>query len=606
MNILVPDSWLREYLKTKATPSQIKEYLSLCGPSVERITKDRVYEIEITSNRPDSMSIFGVAREAAAILPRFGIPAKLALQGVSLKGKESHQRKLKLTVKTDSKLNPRWTSVVFDDVNVGVSPKWLSEWLELSGIRSINNVIDVTNFLMRAFGQPAHVFDYDTISGHSMKLRASKKREKITTLDGKTHTLPGDDIVIEDGSGKLIDLCGIMGGKNSSVTDKTTRVILFLQTYDPSHIRKTSMMVSHRTEAASLFEKGLDTESIMPVFLKGVSMMQELTGGKIASAVTDMYPSPYKSNIVSVNLSKIVSYIGDITEAEIKKILEPLGFTVKKDLHVVVPSFRRDVTLDVDIIEEIARIYGYHNITSTLPKGELPMTIQNPMLFWEEETKIRLRDWGYTELLTYSMISEEQMDTFVLDKSKAYKISNPLSNEWLYMRPSLLPSVLSAVKQNLNIREDLKLFELSFVYELRQNDLPLEKPMLIVVWTGKKYPEAKGLAEALFDVFGIPFPEAIKEYGSIEILAGEITVLYLDFSRLVANAKPIKTYKPIPKYPPIVEDLAFVVPEQFEVGPLIALLKKAHPLPHRPHSAHRRKPPRRNPHAGVPGFPAKR
>lgn len=206
------------------------------------------------------------------------------------------------------------------------------------------------------------------------------------------------------------------------------------------------------------------------------------------------------------------------------------------------------------------------------------MTIQNPMLFWEEETKIRLRDWGYTELLTYSMISEEQMDTFVLDKSKAYKISNPLSNEWLYMRPSLLPSVLSAVKQNLNIREDLKLFELSFVYELRQNDLPLEKPMLIVVWTGKKYPEAKGLAEALFDVFGIPFPEAIKEYGSIEILAGEITVLYLDFSRLVANAKPIKTYKPIPKYPPIVEDLAFVVPEQFEVGPLIALLKKAHPL----------------------------
>ena len=196
MNILVPDSWLREYLKTKATPSQIKEYLSLCGPSVERITKDRVYEIEITSNRPDSMSIFGVAREAAAILPRFGIPAKLALQGVSLKGKESHQRKLKLTVKTDSKLNPRWTSVVFDDVNVGVSPKWLSEWLELSGIRSINNVIDVTNFLMRAFGQPAHVFDYDTISGHSMKLRASKKREKITTLDGKTHKLPPPPIFI--------------------------------------------------------------------------------------------------------------------------------------------------------------------------------------------------------------------------------------------------------------------------------------------------------------------------------------------------------------------------------------------------------------------------
>lgn len=612
MNILVPDSWLREYLKTKATPSQIKDYLSLCGPSVERLTKDNVYEIEITSNRPDAMSVFGIAREAAAILPRFGIAA--ALINAPQPAKIQTSKKLKLTIKTDSKLNPRWTSVVFDNVTVKASPTWLSSWLELTGIRSINNVIDITNFLMRAYGQPAHVFDYDAITGHSMTLRASRKGEKLTTLDGKTHTLPGDDIVIADGSGKLIDLCGIMGGKNSSVTDKTTRVVLFLQTYDPSHIRKTSMALAHRTEAAGLFEKGLDPEQVMPVFLKGIEMMRELTGGNVASAITDIYHHPYKASTVSVKRSKVYSYIGDIRDGEIKEILTSLGFKLGSDLkkkrsdpviHVKVPSFRRDVSIDVDIIEEIARIFGYHNIGSMLPEGELPMTTSDPELSWEEEIKIRLRDWGYTELLTYSMISEEQMNIFNLDKPKAYKIANPLSNDWVYMRPVLWPSILAAIKQNLNHQKTLRIFEIGNAYVYREADLPKEMPVLVVAWTGNKFREAKGLAETIFSLLGLEIPKPgvekmslhnwddkrrllLGKYGTVSEVNSEllhtlgieqsITVLDLLLPLLVADARPIKTYMPIPKYPPIVEDLAFVVPERFEVGPLIDTLKKAHPL----------------------------
>ncbi|MBI3560055.1 hypothetical protein HY087_02930, partial [Candidatus Gottesmanbacteria bacterium] len=277
MNILLPDSWLREYLKTKATPKQIKEYLSLCGPSVERIHEtdgEQVYDVEITSNRPDAMSVVGIAREAAAILPRFGITAKLINDPYDIKGLTLKTKKVKpfeaktLIIKTDPVLNPRWTSVIIDNVTVGPSPVWLKKRLEATGIRSLNTIVDVTNYIMRSYGQPVHAFDYDQVlpknGVRTMILRASKKGERVTTLDGKTYTLPGDDIVMEDGSGRIIDLCGIMGAQNSSVKISTKTIVLFMQTYEPTHIRKTSMSLSHRTEAAGLFEKGLDPELVYP------------------------------------------------------------------------------------------------------------------------------------------------------------------------------------------------------------------------------------------------------------------------------------------------------------------------------------------------------
>ncbi len=613
MNILIPDIWLRTYLKTKATPLEIKEYLSLCGPSIERIYgegNECVYDIEITGNRPDAMSVMGVAREAATILPRFGIPATLT--GDPYREKvvfPQAKNDLKLTLKTDAELNPRWMSLIFDGVTVKTSPTWLTKYLELAGMRSLNNVVDITNFLMRAYGQPAHVFDYDAIEGHKMTLRASKKGEKLQTLDGKTHRLPGDDIVIEDKNGKLIDLCGIMGGENSSVTEHTKRVILFLQTYSPTHIRKTSMALGHRTEAAALFEKGLDTELVKPVFHKGMELMIELTGGKPASALIDLYPKPYKAVTVSVQLSKIHSYIGHISLKEIKETLAALGFRVQstnKAITVVVPSFRRDVTIDVDVIEEIARVYGYQNIPSRLPEHAPPTTLPDPILSWEESVKVRLRDWGYTELITYSMVSKELMVAFGSDLEKTYKIANPLSSEWEYMRPDLFMSMVPVLRENLKLTKSLRVFELSMVYRFRPNDLPEEIPTLTVVWSGNRFLEAKGLAETIFSLFGIPFPldltnEAgqpldwyshhrlsLSEYGSLGTLdyrmlqqngiTTPLTRLVLDFGKLVARANARNTYTPVPKYPPIMEDLSFIVPDEFYVGPLMAALRAAHPL----------------------------
>lgn len=619
MNILVPDSWLHEYLHTKATPEQIKEYLSLCGPSVERTHTaggEIIYNIEVTSNRPDSMSVVGIAREAAAILPRFGIAAKLAGDPYAEKVRPFQARnpKKSLRVKTDPELNPRWTSIVIENVTVKPSPDWLKKKLESTGIRSINNVIDITNYLMRAYGQPAHAFDFDAISGGkptaTMTLRASKKGERITTLDGKSHKLPGNDIVIEDAKGRLIDLCGIMGAQNSSITQTTKTVILFLQTYSPTHIRKTSMSLAHRTEAAALFEKETDSELVMPVFLEGVRLVGELTGGRAASKIYDIYPNPYKAQTASVARVKVDAYLGvHLPDKDIISILTSLGFPTKvssKDIRVSVPSFRRDVAIDVDIIEELARIYGYHNIQTKLPDTEPPVVTPDPVLGWEEEIKTRLRDWGYTELYTYSMISEELMDIFGLDKQKAYKIANPLSSEWVYMRPHLFPSVLACAKENLNIRSDFKAFELSMAYQYRPNDLPQEVPTLVVLWTGHKFLEAKGLAKALFHLFGMDIPEQthndirqpLRWYGATKLALGEfgsvgevntelltnmgihtpITRLFLDFGKLVAAAHPTKTYQPIPKYPASFEDIAFVLPDKTPIGPVMETVKATDPL----------------------------
>lgn len=616
MNILVPDSWLREFLITKASPADFQKYLSLCGPSVEKINKagkENIYDIEITGNRPDSMSILGIAREAAAILPRFGFSAKIINDPQLGKFRKSFSGPKKLNIKTNDKLNPRWVSVVLENVTVGPSPKWLKDRLEETGTRSLNNVVDVTNYLMKAYGQPAHAFDYDEIKSKngipSMILRASKKGEKLTTLDGQTHTLPGDDIVIEDGSGRLIDLCGIMGGKNSAIKDSTKNVVLFLQTYDPYHIRRTSMKLAQRTEAAARFEKGVDSEMIMSIFLTGIELISKLAGAKPASKIYDIYPHPFKEYKVSVSRENLDSNIGEkLTDAEIKNILTSLGFKTsvsQKKIVVTVPSFRRDVSINVDIIEEVARLYGYHNLKTKLPEGEPIISLPDKTLNWEEELKIRLRDWGFTELYTYSMISEKLMDLFGLDKNKAYKITNPLSEEWLYMRPHLAPSVLAAVKQNLTVRENLKVFELSMIYEYRPGDLPLEKPTFVVMWTGKKFREAKGLAEAIFKLFGLKFPENneksakafsiynnvylnLGEYGSLgeinERILSEmgidkpVTRLYLDFSVLTARANPTKKYVPIPKYPAGYEDLAFIVMPETEVGSMISAFKKIDPL----------------------------
>lgn len=294
MNILIPDSWLKEFLKTKVPAPEIARSLLLCGPSVERVKpadKDWIYDIEITTNRSDTASIIGIAREANAILPQFNYKSKLVLPEIKIPKKPKSSLPLKVTIKPAS-ICPRFSAIILDNVSIRPSPQLIKSRLEKAGIRSLNNMVDISNYLMLETGQPIHTFDYDQISGSTMKLRLSKPGETVTTLDNIKRTLPGGDIVIEDGKGKIIDLCGIMGAKNSAIRPETKKVIFFVQSYDPVLIRRTSMQLALRTEAAVRFEKGVDEKTIPEVIWRGLTMAREYCSARLASRLYDIYPNP--------------------------------------------------------------------------------------------------------------------------------------------------------------------------------------------------------------------------------------------------------------------------------------------------------------------------
>ena len=613
MNILIPDSWLREYLKTNAKPADIQRCLSLCGPSIERtetVGNDIIYDIEVTTNRVDSFSVYGIAREAAAILPEFGFSAKLLPLETSLPN-ISKLPKLDMRIKDPDTLCRRILAIKLTNVTLAPSPKWLQDRLTKVGQRPLNNIIDITNYVMWETGHPCHAFDYDRLKEKKIIVREAKYGEHMITLDGKRHTLRGGELVFDDGNGEIIDLPGVMGTQNTVVTSLTKNVLLFVENSDPAHIRSASMGLGIRTQAATINEKGPDPEDAYTAIVRAASLACEVAGGTIGSQLFDTYPGETKPKTVSVSHLKLVSYLGaDITPKRTMTILHNLGFSAtykSHGYHVIPPSWRlSDCQIPEDVIEEIARIYGYHNIPSKLPVGEPPVVLPDSALAWEEELKIRLRDWGYTEIVTYSMLSEEQMRLWGLDTQKTYKIANPLSSEWVYMRPKLWPGVLTTIKQNMNTTANLRIFELGMVHEYREHDLPKERPTLSIAWTGHKFLEAKGLAEAIFDLFGIPFPEGIEQknlslhawndklrlllgdYGSVsEVnhdflatlgISKSVTFLSLFVDTLIENAKPTNVYTPISAHPPIVEDLSFIVPERFTIGPLITTLKATHPL----------------------------
>lgn len=613
MNILIPDSWLREYLKTDAKPADIQRCLSLCGPSIERTEKngnDVIYDIEVTTNRVDSFSVYGIAREAAAILPEFGFRAKLLPLDTTLP-KVSKLPKLDIRITDPEKLCRRILAIKISNVTLASSPKWMRERLEKVGQRPLNNIIDITNYVMWETGLTSHAFDYDRLAHKTILVRKAKKGERLITLDFKRHSLRGGELVFDDSTGIIIDLPSIMGTSNSVITNTTKNVLLLVENADPAIIRYGSMGLGIRTQAATINEKNPDVEGAYTSITRVAKLATKISGGTLGSTLFDLYPVKQKPPNVSVSHEKLCSYLGtNIEPKRVTTILSNLGFTAIKQgniYQVTPPSWRAvDCQIPEDVIEEVARIYGYHNITTRLPEGEPPFVKPDAILTWEEEIKIRLRDWGFTELVTYSMLSEEQMKIWEFDTSKAYKITNPLSSEWVYMRPKLWPGVLAALKQNVNTKSDLRLFELGMVYEHRGHDLPLERSTLAVAWAGHTFAEAKGVAESIFELLGIPFPEGeeqkhltlhswndqlrlfLGDYGSVsEVnrdffhklgIATPVTFLSLYVDTLIEHANPGKIYTPVPQHPPIVEDLSFIVPERFAIGPLMTALKSAHPL----------------------------
>ncbi len=433
MNIKILDSWLRDFLQTPAKPEVLAEKLSLTSLSVEKVErrgKDFLYEMEITTNRPDLFSVVGIAREAAAILPQFGINAKFNPPRLKTQNASSP---FPIEIINNPKLVNRICAAVLE-VKVGKSPEEIRERLETSDIRSLNNVIDVTNYVMRTIGHPTHVFDLDRLNTKTLKIEEGKAGQKIKTLDGKIHTLLGDEIVAVNDKNEIVDLLGIMGLENSVVTNNTKRIMFFIDNNEPSHMRNASMGLSIRTEAAALNEKGIDPETVMDALLYGIELFEKIAEGKLIARILDIYPNKPEEKTIEISFEKIDRIIGaDIDTIKSKQALENLGFgIISKDnsFKVTVPSFRaNDVSIEEDVIEEIARVYGYHNLPSKLPFSDAitPHPFINNF-YWEKRAKDSLKYWGFTEAYTYSMISEDMLEE---EEEKAVKIQNPLTEDFV-------------------------------------------------------------------------------------------------------------------------------------------------------------------------------
>lgn len=591
MNIKIVDSWLREYLKTSAKPSDISRELSLRSISVDRTEKignDFVYDIEVTTNRPDLMSTRAVAMETAAVLSEENIEAKF----IDKKYPDVPIANISFPIEIvdDPDLTNRIMAVVME-VKIGESPKEISNRLEHSGIRSLNNLIDVTNYVMREIGHPAHVFDYDLLNTKKMVIRKSKAGEKLTTLDGKTHVLTGGDIVALNDKNEIIDLLGIMGTKNSVVQENTKRIMFFLDNLNPRLIRKTSMNLGIRTEAAIINEKGIDPELMDIAFKRGVELYRQVANAKVVSKVIDIYPNKSKTHEIKVMLENINSLIGvEIPVGTSISILEKLGFKVEKNnesLIVKIPTIRADeVKIAEDVIEEIARIYGYHKLPSKLPTfNNLKNYNFANEFYFENRIKEAFKYWGYTEIYTYSMVSEEMYDGNI---SSAFKIKNPLTTDMEYLRNSLVPSLLKVIDENKS-KEVIKIFEISNVYIKNSNEeLPDEKLILAGALKQKNasFFEVKGLIEQLFIDLGIKnlifkdreegganiFIEKEK-LGYIEILNNSLIDFELSFELILKFANLKKIYKPLAKFPAIYEDITLVLPENVSTQSVLEEIK---------------------------------
>lgn len=544
MNILIPYSWLKDYFTTNISPEKIAEKLSLHSFSVEKTKKERgdfIFEIEVTPNRGDALSVLGIARELQAILPGKFKEEKIPFK--KAKGRDF----LKVEIKK-KELVPRFSAIVLNNVAIKESPKIIRERLLKVGIRPINNIVDITNYLMIDRGQPMHAFDFDKIKKGKMVIEESRKGEKIKTLDGIERTLPKGVIIIKDGEGRLIDLCGIMGAENSEIDKNTKKVLLFVQAYNPIKIRRASMLLGHRTDAALRFEKGVDLEGVLPSLWKAVQMAENTANAEISSGLIDIKNMSRKSEETVIDYNKISLIAGvDLGKKTIDGILKKLGFELKKG-KAVSPSWRfGDIEKTEDLAEEVIRIHGYHKIPSTLFKGDLPPKEDGSIFHFEDAIKDFLKFRGFFECYTYTLTGKASKN--------ALRVTNPLTEDFTFLRDSLITQLKEVVEKN---SERSMVFEISSVFIPQKNSLPLQPRTLSTAVKKIEFLEFKGIIEALFKEIGIP-EEEVANF-KIEELEEDIFAIEINLEKLIKKSKR-KRYVPVSKFNPIKEDLTLVIPE---------------------------------------------
>lgn len=469
-----------------------------------------VLDFEVTTNRPDALSIVGQSREGyAGSLGRFDDPflkePVLPNEGTKIVFKVEN---------TEHELCSRYMGVVMD-VEVGPSPWWMQRRLLLAGAKPINNVVDVTNYVRLELGQPLHAFDYDHFEGGKVVVRTANKSEIFRALDGSEHRLVEDMLVIAD-TKRAVAIAGIMGGLDSGVTVNTKRIMLEAATFDALSIRKTWRALNLQSDSQQLYEKGLSLELPAYGIARAVELLKEVANARVASTVADARASEEERQSFVLRPKRTSALMGVSVDSDIQRaLLERLGFRLEaagEDVWTArVPFWRaHDVEADVDLMEEIARLYGYHNLPSVLPSGEIPRRERDTLLDREGEMKNLLSGIGLTEVYANSFVDPEDVLRAGMNPSDALRVQNPLSEDQSLMRTSLIPTMLRTIADNQHVRDTLRLFELQRVYLPRSGDLPEERSMLLLALSDAQGGEnlfryAKGLLESLMNTYRVQF-----------------------------------------------------------------------------------------------------
>lgn len=600
-------NWLQSFFNKKLpNPAKLAEILTLRAfevKDVQKSGKDWILDIDVLPNRgPDCSSHFGMAREISAILANKLDP--LLTEKLQTIKNQTRPINIKIQPKT-LKLVPRYSAILIEDIKIQPSPQWLKEKLEAVGLRAINNIVDLTNYVMLEMGQPLHAFDYDKIWDQKIVLRQSRRGEKLITLDDREHDLEKDMLVIEDKK-RLIDLAGIMGGKLAEIDSKTKNVLLQAANFDRKTIYQTAKKLDQHTLASKIYSQGLDPNLTIQSLERFNFLLQHLGGGKIVQII-DIYHKKFLPKKIIIELNYIQGLLGlVISRKDISKILKNLDFKIKftsSKFQVEVPTIRLDISSAEDIIEEIGRIYGYENIPSRFPITVLIPPRKSLDIFWENLTKNILKEAGFTEVYNYSFISQREKDIFNLENPT--EIKNPTSADYQYLRPTLIPNLLNNIKKNQAIFDKIKIFELGKIFQDQK-----EKRMLTGVMTGDAFFEAKGVIDLLLEKLGIsgvwydeykPTPEEskisvwkAKKCAEIKInqeelgfmgeispkisedfkINGKVVVFDINFEKLQKISSEEHEYRPISQYPAAIRDIAILMPRDVFVEEVLNEIEK--------------------------------
>ena len=560
---------------------------------------DHVVEFEITPNRPDCLSVIGLAREAAAT---FGTPLTLHTPEVKGGGPGALRDLLDVEI-PDADLCPRYTARMVRNVKIGPSPLWMRQRLRAMGVRPINNIVDITNYVMLEYGQPMHAFDYRYVKGGRIIVRRAKDGETLTTLDGTPRKLNPSMLVIADAH-RAVGLAGIMGGLNSEIVDDTVDVVFESANFDGTTIRRTALSLGMRTEASAKYEKGLDPMNTLPAVNRACELVELLGAGEVVDGVIDILNHVPQPTVLELEPEKINDLLGtDVSGEEMASILRKLDFQVEGD-RITVPSWRGDVLTMADLAEAVARFHGYNRIPVTLMRGTTTQGGYSPAQRLERRLGQTCRSAGYDEIITYSFISPTYYDkigwTPEDPRRRSLKILNPLGEDTSIMRTTTLPSMLEILARNYNFRnKSARLYELGRIYLPRADGLADEPKVLSLGAYGDiDFFGLKGVVEALLHsirVGGVSYQacrdnasyhpgrcatvcvggEQIGVLGQIHPTVcanyGVDTALYcaeLSFEALMRFQGPEPEYVPLPKFPSVARDIAVVCDASIPVATL--------------------------------------